>query len=61
VNESGVAEQPGQGAAIKAPSTAMARAMARIGNAEGGVLDGLSGHVSFVHSFSEGLDKTNMV
>ena len=53
VNESGVAEQTVQAAPIKAQSTAVARATARICNAEWGCLGGMSGHGGFVHTFSD--------
>jgi len=59
VNESRAAEQTGQTAPIKAQSAAVAPATASICNAEWGRLGGMSGHGGFVHTFSEGLDKTN--
>jgi aminoglycoside phosphotransferase family enzyme/predicted kinase len=52
VNESGVAEQRAGMGAIKAQSTAVARATASICNAEWAHSGVMSGHVGFVHTFS---------
>ncbi len=52
MNESGEPERGVQGAPIKAQSTAMARAMARICNAEWHALRTTSGFAGFVHTFS---------
>ena len=54
VNEPGVAERAAQTCPIKAQSTAVARATASICNAEWVRLRGTSGHVGFVHTFSDG-------
>ena len=50
---SGVAEQPPQTPPIKAQSTAIARAMASICNAERGRLRGMSGHGGWLLNLSE--------
>jgi hypothetical protein len=56
VNAFAVTEPAVQACAVKAPSTAMARAMARrMGNAEGVRLRGMRGRDGFVHGFSQGL------
>lgn len=52
VNEPGVPERAAQARPIKAQTTAVAPAAARICSAEGACLRGTSGHGGFVHTFS---------
>jgi hypothetical protein len=61
VNESGVSEQGVQKRPIKAQSAVVPPGTASICNAEWAFLGGMSGHVGFVHTFSEGLDKINLL
>ena len=60
VNRPGVAEQAVQVVPIEAQSAAVARATASICNEEWGRLGGMSGHVGFVHTLSEGVDENNI-